>query len=764
MNGQQKYIKILQDATIPEVKVAKDIFKDKVGKYSPGKRYKLDTYNWHDERTVCLNEIVFDLDWNSYVRNYAEAKKIIDVLVDRGIEPYVCATGGKGIHIHLFFNKLKFERDEHKKLIKEAFSYGLKWKHIRLWFWNLILDEAGIEKENRGQGKPYDSFPLCFDYYAGTSRLIRDIGGKKHIKKQDGTWQVYYKTYIPLNRFGKNKPNAKNISDVIFPREIKTFNINEYDLADCLKHFIDTAKKTNIPKLSNIRINTKYIELDSVLKIREGLDTGQRSVGALLISIASKIDKLPKKDAIIVLEEYVNNCSQIGHKFTLPEAQQWMDWIYSQNDVYWNCGQLKELGVHNEYSCEYCRAQHRESLKFLKSSTILKQINDVLDELVVGEGHNKMLIFLLLLSKDFPSETGLLGWNIPGDPFSQNIILSADSASGKTYILKQILKLFGDEDVDYYVISRITKSAFNYFTEENMDGKIIFIEELQGLDEHTEQLRVWMSEGKLSLTTVEKIKNEEGIEKLAKETKNTKGQPCFVTCQAESIVGEQLLNRSWVLSTDVTEIQSQKILNYQCELAQGKIKFDTIKLQIIKDAIKQLKPYHFIIPFADYIEMNIPTKDVRVRRDFTKFLNLIRTSAHLHQKQRHIIEKDGKEFIICSIQDYEIAKQYSEGILGATFSGLTNTQIDVLNFIKIQWPLDDFTVADLQRHKGKSVQHWHGMLKQLVDLGYLNAEGDRGRPTYFTLVKQATLNLVTLPEGKMLEQKIETKKNEKKEK
>ena len=528
MNEQQKYIEYLQTIAIPEVKVAKDIFNSKTNKYAPGKRYKTDTYTWHDERTVFLNEIIFDLDWSSYARNYTEAKNILEVLKDRGIDPIVCATGGKGIHIHIFFNKLNFVKDSHKELIKEAWSYGLKWKHIRMWFWNLILDEVGVMENVRGQGKQYDSFPLCFDYYAGTSRLIRDIGGKKHIRNSDGTWNVYYKTYIPLDMFGKKKPNVVNIENVIFPKEIKPFDINEYDLANYLQQFIETAKKNKIKQLSNIKIKIKYTELDGVLKLKEGLNAGQRYLGALILSVAGKIDGFSKEKTSEILTEYVNNCSQIGHKFTLAEAKQWMDWIYAQEDVFWNCGQLKELGIHNEYSCEYCQSQHKESIKFLKATTLLKQIQDSLDQQVIGEGYNKMLIFLLLLSKDFPSETGLPGWNIPGDPFSQNVILSADSASGKTYILKQILKLFGDEDVDYYVISRITKSAFNYFTEENMDRKIIFIEELQGLDEHTEQLRVWMSEGKLSLITVEKSKDEEGIEKLTRETKKTQGQPCFL--------------------------------------------------------------------------------------------------------------------------------------------------------------------------------------------------------------------------------------------
>jgi hypothetical protein len=284
-----------------------------------------------------------------------------------------------------------------------------------------------------------------------------------------------------------------------------------------------------------------------------------------------------------------------------------------------------------------------------------------------------------------------------------------------------------------------------------MDGKIIFIEEIQGLDENTEQLRVWMSEGELNLETVEKCRDEDGNEVNMKVKKTTIGQPVFITNQAEGVVEDQLNNRSWVLGTDVSPSQTQDILNYQDDINQGCIIDIDEKVRIIKDALKQLKPYHFLIPFANYKKLNIPTNDVRSRRDYNKFMSLIKCSAYLHQKQRKILIKDNREFIVCSLEDYDIAKQYSVSILGATFSGLTIKQIDCINYIrKSNWK-SEFEIRDLMRNFGKSQSYWYGQLKQLCELGYVFSDSSgKGKPTLYSLNENKIINIIKLPSSEEL--------------
>jgi hypothetical protein len=331
---------------------------------------------------------------------------------------------------------------------------------------------------------------------------------------------------------------------------------------------------------------------------------------------------------------------------------------------------------------------------------------------------------------------------------SQNIIISSDSGSGKTWITKGILKLFGEQEQDYYVVSRMTKNAINYYTDVNMDGKVIFIEELQGLDENTGQLRVWMSEGQISLLTVEKVKNADGIEVNRQSIKTTMGQPVFITNQAEGKIEDQLNNRSWVLSMDLSKEQTSQILSLQDKANRLTHRIDTLKIRKIKDALKQLKVYHFIIPFADHEALGIPIADIRARRDYQKFLTLIKCSAYLHQFQREKIKDDnGNEFLVCSIKDYEIAKRYSKGILGAVFSGLTTSQIDLINNIKNASWKHEFMISDLMRNFGKTQPFWFGTLNQLADLGFVTAQKSAGNSTIYSVVENKTINIINMPSG-----------------
>lgn len=754
--NQKEYFKQLTKVTHPEnLKVAVVKYNSKTDSYTPGIRYNSEKYEVHDERNIAVNEVVFDFDWSSYKANYQRAKLVVEALENRKIPFIICATGGKGIHIHSFFNKLTFTTPKGKELFKTALSHYFNYKHLRLWFWNTILEEAGIEEKYRN--KQIDPKVLKFNYYAGTTHLIRDIGGRKHYKNNEGEFEANYKTWIPREEFKSIKPRINNISNVQYPDKILTFNIDEEELCSYLTNYNDLQSKSEVKQLTNERIKGNYVDLDGVLKIREGLNEGNRSSGASIIAIAARIDNLGKKEAYDLIEEYADSCSQLGSRFTKEEGEQWVDWIYNHDKPYWNCQLLEDIGVHERELCEHCQLQNKEAIEFLTQTTMLKQIKEVLDMEIVGEDDIKILIFLLSLSKNFPSKTGKPGWNLPQDPMSQNIILSCDSASGKTWMTKKVIQLFGDEDQDYFVVSRITKNAINYYTDINMDGKIIFIEELQGMDENTSQLRVWMSEGKLNLQTVEKVMNEEGQEVNTLVKKTTTGQPTFITNQAEGVVEDQLNNRSWVLSLDASESQTAKILDYQDNMTKGKQKIDGLKIRKIKDALQQLKPYHFIISFADRKAMSIPIKDVRSRRDYEKFLTLIKCSAYLHQHQRLIsVDEDGNEFINCDIKDYDIAREYSSNVLGATFSGLTNAQIDLINYLKrCSWS-NEFQISDVMRNLGKSQPHWYGLLKQLANLGFVSCEKELGNSTIYTLIQSKALNIINLPSGEELLKKIDS--------
>jgi len=754
MNKQKEYINRIKDISISPIFGSINFFSEKQHKWVPGRREDLNKREIWDHLTVPSNAIHYELDARSYSANYKLAKKIISVLKSRGWDYNIFISSRKGIHIETFFDKPDFSNKEIKLLFTEALSYNLSFKNIRFWLWNLILDEAAISKGLRGNGKIIDSNCINFDDLQDKDRLLRVCGGcKKYYNKVTEEEEIYYKTYINDAGFKEKSVKIKSIEQVEYPPKTSLFKFNEYEFGEFLQSYIKYAQNEHLERLEKIDLTNEggYLNLESVKRIREGLDRGLRSTGAQILAIAMSNDDINLDAQRTIMQDYVSKCSQIGEPFNIDEAMNWVEWVQSQPNIFWNCGLAEQAGLHEASLCEFCKKKNKEAYKFLKNKTILKQINDALNKVIVGEDETKMLTFLLMLSKDFPSKTGTPRWNINSDPMSQNMIYSADSSSGKTYIIKKIIMLTGEKNKDYFMISRITKSALNYLVDVNMDKKIIFVEEMQGMDEATSQLRLWMSEGELTLKTVEKIKNDEGIEVNASVDKTTIGQPVFITNQAEGIIETQLNNRSWVLGMNTSSEQTAKILDYQDDLNLGDDESNEIELRKIKDALKQLKPYHFIVPYANWKAMEIPIHDVRSRRDYQKFLTLIKCSAYLHQKQRFIVKDDkDREYIICDFDDYEIAKTYSMSILGATFSGLSINQIDVLNHIRSSNWQNEFMITDLMRGLGKSQSHWYGQLKQLTDLGFVTCDVNHGKSNVYSLNINKVETVINLPSAASL--------------
>jgi len=754
-NLQSDYVEKVVAISVSPLNCSNQFYNKKVSKYTPGKRYSLNKFALKDYLTVGSNQLVFELDYKGYKSNYNTAKKIIEALENLQYPYEIFSSGGKGLHIELWFNALKIKNDNDKEMFKKAASNGLSFKHIRLWLFDTILELASIPKEIRGAGKLIDTSCILFDDLNFKTKLLRLCGGRKtFIDKNTKDEVTYYKTRILKDEFNSKQIKETNFENVRYPPNLEGFDIDYNGFLGFLNDFNNRSALSHVKSLNPIILKSGYTKLDSVQRILEGMPKGKRSMGAQVLAIAMGNDGLSEDKQRVLVQEYVDNCSQLEDEFTFEEAYQWVEWVSSQQNIFWNCELTKNLEVHNDELCAYCKKQHKADYEFLEQTTILKQIEEILDQEIKGEFETKMLVFLLMLSKDFPSSSGKPEWNILNDPMSQNIILSSASSSGKSYMTKKLLKLFGEEGKDYFIVSRISKSALNYYTEINMDGKVVFIEELQGLDENTNQLRVWMSEGQLRLDTVEKVKDSDGIEVNVKVTKVTCGQPVFITNQAEGEIGEQLLNRSWVISMDTSDKQTEQILKFQDELNMGLIPEFDIRLRRLKDSLKLLKPYHFLIPFSNMKVLNIPLNEPRSRRDYDKFNTVIRCSGHLHQRQRMIVEKNGKEFIVCSLLDYDVARRYADNILGATFSGLQNDQISMLNNIrgKNEWVIVGFTISDLMRTYNMTQPYWYGQLKHLVNLGYLtNDRGGGNQSDTYHLVIEKIINIINLPSSSELE-------------
>jgi len=168
-----------------------------------------------DYRTVLHNEVVFDIDATQWkkVRLYAEI--VIDALNKINI-PYIAAyTGGRGVHVHVFF-----ELSEDQK--RQCTEIDVMPKDLRVWLFHYVLQEAGVSSKLIGPGNPFDT--ACVNWSdEGKGHLIRIFGGKKR----------QHKTL--LTEIPEERPK-----EIAFPGSIALWKIPE----NLFQEFIDQFKRS----------------------------------------------------------------------------------------------------------------------------------------------------------------------------------------------------------------------------------------------------------------------------------------------------------------------------------------------------------------------------------------------------------------------------------------------------------------------------------------------------------------------------------------
>jgi len=337
-----------------------------------------------------------------------------------------------------------------------------------------------------------------------------------------------------------------------------------------------------------------------------------------------------------------------------------------------------------------------EEIGLLKNSNLFNIIIKELNKKIEEEDKSKKAVFLSLCSvwvKD--SEVPL------------NTLVSSESSAGKSYICKSIIKLFPKEIVEYR--TKITPEAFTYWKngeEWDWDGKICYLEDIsQGiLDAPT--FKVMCSEG--STATIVIKQKAVDIE--------VKGKPVMLVTTARTNPNTEILNRFQIIGLDESSKQTRAIVFRQAKQKNG-IKYD----ESITNSLKILKRKNVYIPYAEnianFLDKNYNFNAIRLRRDFSRLLNLIKCSAVLHQFQRKEIDS---ETIEATEQDYSIASEVINYIQTATFKGLTHKLTKAFACCK---NLSEFTARDIHAHYPFVNQKmWYNYLDDLCERGMLTAE------------------------------------------
>lgn len=303
----------------------------------------------------------------------------------------------------------------------------------------------------------------------------------------------------------------------------------------------------------------------------------------------------------------------------------------------------------------------KEYDKLLKNPEILCLIVKEIQDHVAGEKETIQFIFLSICNIWVKNRE-----KIP------HIFVTSKSSAGKSFTCNKILSFLPESKVVYK--NRISETALTYLKANDptwtWDGKILYLEDVSEKVLNSDVHKVFLSEGQKETTITIKA----GVTVDYK----VNGQPLEITTTAESNPKVEVINRYNQISLDETPEQTQRVNEYTSKVYEtGK---NETPSQNIKDTLNELKRIPVRIPFASKIAGFFPTSNIKIRRDFPRFLELIRCSTALHQYQR---EQDEEGFYLSNEQDYEIARYTMKKLkLSEKMINLSSTEEDMFKVCK----------------------------------------------------------------------------------
>lgn len=373
--------------------------------------------------------------------------------------------------------------------------------------------------------------------------------------------------------------------------------------------------------------------------------------------------------------------------------------------------------------------EQEEALCFLKSPELLAEIiNDLETVGYTGEEMNKLLCYIAAISRKMD------------DPLS--VMIQSRSAAGKSCLQDAILSLIPEED--YIKYTRLTDQAL-FYKDGSLAHKILAVEELDGMNGAMYSIRTMQSSKKITVAYTGK----DPMTGEMRTGENTVEGPLmvFITTTQAEIDGETA-SRFLFISIDESREMTEKILvkQRQSHTLQGMLHrlkgTDVVRKH--KNANRLLKPMKVLNPYAELLTFT--SKSLRVRRDQSKYLNLIQAIAYLFQYQRktHTVAYAGGtlEYINVTLADIAQANRIADEVLGRSLDELSPPSRKLLGLIRemCEQRAEEgdrercFSRRDIRDYSGWSDFQVKTHIRQLEELEYLySVTGRKGKEYVYEL-------------------------------
>lgn len=342
---------------------------------------------------------------------------------------------------------------------------------------------------------------------------------------------------------------------------------------------------------------------------------------------------------------------------------------------------------------------------------------------VVGESRVVRLLYLALTSR------------LLDKPVS--VAIKGPSAGGKSFVVQRVLEFFPESA--YYALSAMSEHALAY-SEEPLIHRMLVIYEAAGLgsDFASYLMRSLLSEGRVRYETVDKTKD--GMKPRLIEREGPTG--LLVTTTHERLHAE---NETRLLSVTVTDTPDQT-RSVMLALAEGNdAPGDLPEWHALQEWL-QTAEHGVAVPFARALADAIPPVAVRLRRDFSAILSLIKAHAILHQASR---ERDSEGWVIASVDDYGavhdlVADLVASGVEAAVPDTVRET-VEAARRL-LDEGASAVTVTAVARELRLDKSAASRRVRSAVDRGYLrNTETVKGRPARLVLDEPMPDEVEVLP-------------------
>jgi hypothetical protein len=285
------------------------------------------------------------------------------------------------------------------------------------------------------------------------------------------------------------------------------------------------------------------------------------------------------------------------------------------------------------------------------------------------------------------------------------------------------------------------------YTDEPLSHRHIILSEAAGLSGDFQEyvIRTLLSEGSLEYEFVEKTSEGLRPRRITKE-----GPTGFITTTTRDKLHAE--NETRYLSLTVTDTREQTRRVFRA-LADGRTEEpDRGRWHALQTWLEAAE-HRVTIPYAGVLAEKMGDVAVRLRRDFSVILSLIKAHAILHQATR---ERDAQGRIIATLADYARVRGLVSGLIAesveATVPKTVRETVEAVENVIVGWDKDHATNKAVAEELDIDKAAASRRVRTAIGRGYLkNLEDRKGHPARLVLAESMPEDQEILPAPEELE-------------